>query len=128
LGDLFHRLKYGSCNAFFQDQGVDALEQFGRNISFGPMARPTIGGVPTEERNGMVMNADPWGAFLSPPPSAFGAVGATQLQSFMIGHELAHDLSAVTGFFDDDDPSLGATGAANQMANNLRLSYNCYGK
>jgi hypothetical protein len=126
LGDLFHRLKYGSCNAFFQGQGVDALQQFGQNITFGQMDRPTVGGIPTPDRNGMVLNADPWGAFLSPPDSFFGAVGPTQVQSFIIGHELAHDLSGYTGFFDSDSPQLGPTGAARQAVNNLRLSYNCY--
>jgi RHS repeat-associated protein len=125
LGDLFHRIKYGKCAAFYGGQGSDPLQTFGGNIIFGPMSRPAIGGTPTGD--GMILNSDPNGAFLSPPPSFYGAVGSTQVRSFIIAHELAHIVIGMPGFFTNDNPAVfGAAGAARQTVNNLRVSSNCY--
>lgn len=127
LGDLSHRLKGGTCESFYGGHGADTLQSYGANITFGPMTRPTIGGIPLADHTGMILNEDPNGAFLSPPPSFFGAVGAVQVRSFIIAHELAHNLSAYTGFFTNDDPvAFGQSGKGRQIVNNLRLSHNCY--
>lgn len=75
----------------------------------------------------MILNQDPQGAFLSRPSFFFGAVGPVQVRSFIVAHELAHNLSVYTGFFSDDNPAMfGTSGKTRQILNNLRLSCNCY--
>jgi RHS repeat-associated protein len=126
LGDVFHRLKNDKCAAFYGGHGADTLQSYGQSITFGPQDSPNVGGTPNDDHTGMILNSDPNGAFLSPPSAFYGAVGATQVQGFMIAHELAHNLVKYTGFFTNDSTSFGQAGSARQTVNNLRLSYNCY--
>lgn len=129
LGDLFHRVKYGRCADFYGGQGLDALQQFSENISFG--AVPTgAGGIPTPNHEGMILNEDPRGPFISPPiPNSLGINTTIGTQSFIIAHELAHDVfgSSSSWFLSNDSSrEFGSAGASRQYRNNFFLQHFCY--
>jgi hypothetical protein len=66
------------------------------------------------------------GAFMKPPSTFWGASGAAQVRGFVMLHELGHELSPSTGFFNSDS-SDSPNGPTRQFINNLRLNYNCQG-
>jgi hypothetical protein len=125
-----------TCDSFFGGNGVQTInsttylmgatlsEAYGKGV---PMLTQQQGVLPPT----VVVNPDVNGAFLSPPQQFYGASGESEVQSFFVLHEAGHALSDTTGFLSNDysknpDGTPNVPGQANQLVNNLRLSYNCF--